>query len=126
LTGRLDVAFAQAAQDDIARILDHSVEQFGLPARRRYEILLETAIEDLGADPARPGSRERPELGAGIRTYHLRHSRGRARSRGGRVGKPRHFIAYTLADATHVLILRLLHDAMEPSLHLAATDDGGD
>lgn len=118
MSGRLAIDLTRSANDDIADILDQSVEQFGSPARRRYEILLETALEGQRFDPLRNGSREWPEFGAGVHTYHLRYSRARAHRRGGRVGTPRQLIAYVQPTADRLLILRVLHDAMDLARHL--------
>jgi hypothetical protein len=41
-------------------------------------VLLKQALMDIGADPERPGSKERPDiLVRGARTYHLEFSRNR-------------------------------------------------
>jgi plasmid stabilization system protein ParE len=54
----------EAAETDIVEILAWSESQFGGVARRRYERLIVTALIDIAADPVRPGSLARPELGA--------------------------------------------------------------
>ncbi len=68
------------AEQDIVEILACTEERFGSIARTRYQTLITTALRDLERDPLLIGSRPRPELGASIRTYHLRHSRARAQS----------------------------------------------
>jgi len=68
-----------AAEADILALLAWTEDRFGRAARGRYETLLVTALQDIGADPGRPGSVARPELGAGVHSYHLRCSRERAR-----------------------------------------------
>ena len=108
-----------AARSDIVAALKRSVEGFGVPGRRRYEALILAAIRDVAADPARPGSRDRPDLGPGVRAYHLAHSRERARSAEGVVRNPRHVLFYHCPDERTVEILRVLHDAMDPDRHLA-------
>ena len=67
---------------------------------------------------ARPGSRARPELAQGMRTYHLSFSRQRARGQGSILRKPRHFLVYRLRGDTHIEIVRVLHDAMDLERHL--------
>ena len=112
---RLD--FTQQARADLSEILDHSMEVFGPVARARYETLLEVSILALIRDPLLMGSQARDELNFAIRTYHLRHGRPWAKARGVTVSTPRHFIAYRF-DETSVLIVRILHEAMDLARHL--------
>ena len=116
---------SEAAETDIIDILVWSEAQFGEPARRRYQRLILTGLTDIATDPARPGSVERPELGDGVRSWHLRDSRDRARGVEGVVQRPRHFIIYRSVDA-HILIGRILHDAMELERHLRGAWDIAD
>lgn len=108
-----------AAQDDIRDLLGWTHERFGAAARVRYQALLATALRDLAHQPARPGSVERPELGQGVRSWHLQLSRERARNDPGVVRRPRHFVIYRV-EAERILIGRVLHDAMELARHLDA------
>lgn len=112
---RLDITIA--AQVDLADIFDRSVEVFGARARRRYEALVDVAIGDLLIDPLRLGSLNRPELAPNLRTYHLRYSRVRLKRRGSVVVNPRHLLAYEF-DEKRLLILRVLHDAMDLARHV--------
>lgn len=106
-----------AAQDDIVDILAWTHEQFGDAARLRYEALLVTALRDIAKQPSRPGSIMRPELGDGVRSWHLRLSRERARTVDGIVHRPRHFLIYRPENEI-IVIGRVLHDAMELARHL--------
>lgn len=106
---------------DLADILTHSANRFGAVARRRYERLIEVAIADLLEDPARATTADRPELGAGTRSYHLRHVRRRAVVDGAMVHDPRHLIVFRF-DAHAVMLVRVLHDAMELSRHIPPQD----
>ena len=106
-----------AAQADLTDILAWTHEQFGELARQRYQALLATALRDIAAEPERGGSAERPELGAGVRSWHLRLSRERARTATGMVHRPRHVLIYRVEDDT-VLVGRVLHDAMELARHM--------
>ena len=106
-----------AAQADIVAILAWTHEQFGEAARNRYESLVVAALRDIAIEPLRAGSIERPELGKGVRSWHLRLSRERARTKVGIVRRPRHFLIYRVEDDL-VVIGRLLHDAMELATHL--------
>jgi toxin ParE1/3/4 len=108
---------SEAAQSDILGILAWSQEQFGEAARKRYETLIVTALRDIAAQPDRPGSLERPELGAEVRSWHLRLSRERARTDTGVVRQPRHFLIYRV-ELGMIVVSRVLHDAMELALHL--------
>ena len=114
---------SRAAESDIVEILAWSEAQFGAVARRRYERLIAVALLDLASDPARPGSLLRPELGPGVRSWHLRGSRERARSEGGAVRQPRHFVIYRPVETGGIAVGRLLHDAMELWRHLGGGDD---
>lgn len=111
---------AVAAEADIRDLLAYSQSRFGTLARERYERLLISGLRDLATDPMRAGSLARPELGKKVRSYHLRHSRDRARHEHGIVVRPRHLILYRLATADLIDIGRVLHDAMEMERHLPA------
>jgi toxin ParE1/3/4 len=106
---------SHAAASDIVNILAWSQEQLGEQARRGYQKLIATAIRDIAADPTRPGSIERPELGGRVRSWHLRGSRGHTRA--GIVRQPRHLLIYRVEDDM-VIIGRILHDAMELRRHI--------
>ena len=117
------VRLTDAAQSDIVEILAWSEMQFGEAARRRYERLIVTALRDIAGAPERPGSVGRPELGADVRSWHLRGSRDRARGADGVVSRPRHFLLYKIVDPQLVAIGRVLHDAMELRRHLPVEND---
>jgi toxin ParE1/3/4 len=107
-------ALSARARLDIRVVLSASEDQFGQPARRRYRLLLEQAIEDVAADPQRAGvhagSRE------GLWVYHTRHARPRTPP-GQRVGRPRHLIVFTITG-DELRVLRILHDALDLPEHL--------
>ena len=109
---------AGIAQADIVDLLAWTDENFGEIARLRYERLLVTAFRDVAAEPERINSIARPELGENVRSYHLRHSRERARTERGIVIRPRHLLLYRFARADLIGIGRVLHDAMEIDRHL--------
>lgn len=104
---------SRSAQADIVDLLAWTDENFGEIARLRYERLLVTAFRDVAAEPERINSIARPELGENVRSYHLRHSRERARTEHGLVVRPRHLLLYRFARADLIGIGRVLHDAME-------------
>ena len=115
---------ARSAREDIVNLLAYTKEDFGEAARLRYEKLLITALHDIASDPERSGSIARPELGENIRSYHLRHSRQRAKTEQGMVMRPRHLLLYRVAVRNLIGIGRVLHEAMEVERHLPS--DYGD
>ena len=74
---------ARTARADIVELLAHTEANFGGIARLRYERLVATALQDIADKPDRIGSVARPMFGQGVRSYHLRHSRERARTEHG-------------------------------------------
>lgn len=102
----------RVARADIAAILRHSRTEFGDAAQHRYRALIEVALDDLLADPDRPGVAAAPK---DLRLYHLRHSRRRG---AGSVGRPRHLVVFR-CDLEHLTVLRLLHDSMDVSRRLS-------
>jgi toxin ParE1/3/4 len=126
----LRLRISSAAKADIEDLLAWSEQRFGVAARRRYEALLTCALRDVAEDGSRPGVRARPELGAGVFSYHLFFSRKRA-ARGsavpaiGAVQQPRHLVVWRIAEPGFADILRVLHDAMEISRHVPRADDNG-
>ncbi len=108
---------SDAAQADVIDILAWTQVQFGEARRLRYESLIVAALRDVAAQPDRPGSIERPELGAGVRSWHLRLSRGHVGTGAEVVRKPRHFLIYRVEPAL-LVVGRVLHDAMELARHL--------
>lgn len=99
-----------AAQADIVTILAWSDEQFGKEARKRYEALIVTAIRDAASLTDDIGHTPRPELGEGVFSWHLAHSRTRTPEKA--VVRPRHFLICR-HEGDVLVIGRVLHDAME-------------
>jgi toxin ParE1/3/4 len=112
------IRFTAAAETDIVDILAWSEQRFGPAARRRYGWLIETALRDIAIEPLRPETAARPELGDGVRAWHLRICRERARTTDGVVQRPRHIVVYRLERLGVVAVARVLHDAMELGRHL--------
>jgi toxin ParE1/3/4 len=108
---------SEAAQHDVLTILAWTDEQFGEAARLRYESLMVAALRDVASQPDRPGSVARPELGAGVRSWHLRQSRHHVKHGVEGVRRPRHFLVYR-SEVGLVVVGRVLHDAMELARHL--------
>lgn len=99
------------ARHDIAGTLDWSRENFGADARRRYERLIARGLAAITVAQDPPGSRRLDAAGVDVRVYHLRNSR---RTTGGLlVREPRHFLVYERPEPRLIVVLRLLHDAMD-------------
>lgn len=92
-----------SAEEDIISVLAWTHEQFGETARLRHESLMAVALRDVALQPDRPGSLLRPELGAGVRSWHLRLSRHHVTPGAGVVRRPRHFFVYRLEPELLVL-----------------------
>lgn len=106
-----------AAQADVIDILSWTHEHFGEAARLRYESLIVAALRDVATQPDRPGSLARPELGAGVRSWHLRLSRDHVAAEDSVVRRPRHFLIYRRESAL-LVVARVLHDTMELERHV--------
>jgi toxin ParE1/3/4 len=106
-----------AAQVDVVDLLAWTHERYGEAARLRYERLIVAALRDVATQPDRPGSIARPELGAGVRSWHLRLSRGHGSPSPEAVRRPRHFLVYR-CEPNLLVVGRVLHDAMELPRHL--------
>jgi toxin ParE1/3/4 len=103
----------RAAEADYVNILRRTLRDFGRPQFDAYRALLNRAFAVIAEDPLRLNSKQRDELGHGIRTFHIG-------TLAPRKGAARHFLVYrtsTVDDA--VDILRILHDSMEIARHLA-------
>ena len=116
----MEVIIAPKARADIASILAWTQANFGPQTMKRYAQLIETAIEDVTADPELAGSAGRPEIAERCRTYHLFHSRKKAGGRGARIRKPRHLLLYRATEPGVVENGRVLHDSMDLQQHLPA------
>lgn len=119
-----ELRISRAARRDMAAVVRWSLREFGEDAALRYEDLLSQALSDLSQDPERPGSQQRHELAKGVFVYHLRFSRGRARSAMGAVNRPRHIVIYRRRDRV-IEILRVPHDARELQRHLPEEHHAG-
>jgi toxin ParE1/3/4 len=107
---------SEPAKADIAAILRRSEELYGREARIRYRACLTAAIRRVAADPEGRSTVDRPELDPGIRSFHVRHSRNESRETP--VASPAHVVFYRPVNPGLVEIVRVLHDRMEPQLHI--------
>ena len=103
------------AKTDIASALRTSETIHGSDARIRYRALLAAAMRRVAADPMGLLTVERNELSAGVRSLHSRHE-----SREALVREPVHVIFYRALSPGLIEIVRVLHERMELSLHLAS------
>lgn len=106
------------ASRDLKHILEVSLDRWGKVARDRYAALLAAALKAIAGDPHGRATRDRAQLVAGVRSLHLRNVRG-----AGRVRDPVHVVFFRLHEDV-VEIVRVLHERMEPALHLAASPAG--
>jgi len=109
------LSISRPARNDLADIRDYTIETHGIDAADRYDALLRQALKDLRNDPFRPGSKERPEIAAKVRSYHIALSRDRA---GSNVKYPRHLVLYYLPSNNEVTVSRVLHDARDLRRHM--------
>lgn len=108
---------SEAAQGDVLGIMAWTHQQFGETARLRYDQLVVAALRDIASNPDRPGSIARPELGAGVRSWHLRLSRSHIGPGVEPLRRPWHFLVYR-AQPSLIVIGRVLHEAIELTQHL--------
>ncbi|CAO3439039.1 type II toxin-antitoxin system RelE/ParE family toxin [Azospirillum doebereinerae] len=104
--------FTRLAAEDVADILRESRRRFGPQQRDRYGALIARAIAMIVEQPARPGARLRDELLPGLRSFHVELAANRR-------GAASHALYYLPPDdaGTALVIVRVLHDAMEPARH---------
>lgn len=96
----------------LASILATSLERGGEAGRARYSALLVAAMRRVARAPDAAVTRDRADVLPGIRSFHVKHAR-----RGHAVRDPVHVIFFRVTDS-HVEIVRVLHERMEPTLHV--------
>lgn len=101
------------AQADLGNILATSLDRWGVDGRSRYASLLAAAFRTIADQPTAPTTRARDELFPGLRSFHVRHSRG---DHGVRV--PVHVVFYRTVGAEVIEIVRVLHERMDPVRHI--------
>jgi len=107
-----EVWLSEAAEVDFESILTRTADQFGEEHARLYEDILRSAIASLREGPSTPGARPRPEVGRGVYSLHAARSKRRAR----------HFILFHIEGETRIVIVRILHDAMDLPRRLPPDD----
>jgi toxin ParE1/3/4 len=106
------------AKADIASVLRSSERLHGIEARIRYRALLAAAMRRIAAAPLGASTVDRGELFAGVRSFHIRHSRNESRE--APVGDPVHVIFFRPLGPGLIEIVRVLHERMEPSRHIGS------
>lgn len=99
----------EAASDDIERILQDTLELFGPKQFQVYAQLIDAALNRIGRDPDGLGTFRRADIAPGVWSFRLDTV---ARRR----GAASHSVYYLppAGEQADVVILRLLHDRMEP------------
>jgi toxin ParE1/3/4 len=108
---------SRLARVDLAQILATSAEHWGLEGRRRYAAVLAAAMRKVATEPEGAMTRDRSELLHGVRTFHLRNAR--ADDLEAKVRRPVHVLYYRVVRPGLIEIVRVLHERMEPSRHIA-------
>ncbi|GLK55885.1 toxin ParE1/3/4 [Methylopila capsulata] len=119
----MTVRFATEAQADVAAILSETARRFGQAQFEGYLALFRRAIVLLEEDPFRPSSRERSDLRQGLRSLALGVAARRRSSAA-------HVLYYRQveddAGAKTTVVVRVLHERMDASRHLADAVDASD
>lgn len=105
------VRLTRDAEQDLSEIARHTVATFGPEQAMRYAALIEHGLALLAQDPLRPASRRRDELRPGVRSLHLSRIAARRHAAA-------HILYYHIAEtaggAQDIVVLRVLHERMEP------------
>lgn len=103
-----DIRLSADAENDFVRIIEYSIDAFGERQTDLYRGLIFDALSALAAGPDVAGSIGRDDIRSGLRSLHI--------TRQGRRG--RHFIVYRAAPDNVIVVLRILHDAMDLARHI--------
>ena len=107
-----------AAKQDFKAVLKETKDLFGPRQRAVYKSLISEGVKMVAEEPTRGGSWDRGVVVPGLRAFHLEHVAGRS-------GAASHMLYYAVEHRSdgsqRVVILRLLHESMEPRLHIART-----
>lgn len=119
----MTVELTVAAARDIKEILAHTLKTFGTRQLDAYERLMTKAVAMVAEEPDHRGSIDRSEIAPGVRLFHLALAAGRR-------GAAAHCLYYTVRPgpegARVVIVLRVLHESMEPGRRVMRTlRDGG-
>ena len=112
------VRLTAAAQRDIRQAIEQSRDRWGDEAAARYATLVRVGLERLSEGPADAAVPRPVDRAPALRALHLRLVRGRSRPA---VAQPRHMLYFLVSD-DRVLVIRLLHDRMDPSRHMGEAE----
>ncbi|PWC86526.1 hypothetical protein TSH100_12175 [Azospirillum sp. TSH100] len=107
-----------AAKQDFRAILKETGEQFGTHQRQIHKGLIAAAVKMVATDPGRGGSWDRGGIVPGLHAFHLENAAGK---RGAAAHTLYYAVEHPPGGSPRVVILRLLHEGMEPNLHVART-----
>jgi toxin ParE1/3/4 len=107
-------SLSAAASRDITAILRHSSRTFGSAQSRVYETLIRQALKRIAEDPLCLGSKSCEELGSELRSLHV----ARVAVRQSAAAHVIYYSAAKLGENWTVTVVRVLHDRMDPELHL--------
>jgi toxin ParE1/3/4 len=97
---------SRRAGRDVEAILRYTGRTFGPRQANNYGAMIHVAAARVAQAPYGLGTRARDDLRSGCRSFHVVRVAGRSRS-------ARHLVFYRIAG-DDVVILRVLHDAMNP------------
>jgi toxin ParE1/3/4 len=101
----------EPAGRDIRDILRDTIKVFGPRQVQVYGRVIQRGIEMVAENPDRPASFDRSEIAPGVRLLHLEVAAGRR----GAAAHCLYYVKHRLSDgAGGVVILRVLHEHMEP------------
>ena len=111
---------SRAAEADIEQILRETKNKFGTQQKNIYRDIIKRALDMIGLEPDRLGSWDRSNVAPGVRAFHLELASGR-------LGSASHCVYYDAAilpdDRRCVNVFRILHESMEPKLHIVHTSE---
>jgi toxin ParE1/3/4 len=106
------VHLSNSADSDFGDIVAFTAEKFGARQAVTYQRTLKLALNALVAGPEVRGSSRRDDISIGLRTLHV--------ARKGRRG--RHLILYRASPERIIIVLRILHDAMDLARHVPSEE----
>lgn len=114
------LVLSRAADRDIELILQETLNLFGPKQVDTYAGLIESTLDSIAADPLRPSSIDRFDLGPRFRSLQGSLAGGRRRSAS--------HVAYYLPPLERgeqvIYVIRVLHQSMDPLPHLQAGPRG--
>ena len=102
------------ATADIDAILRQTDRNFGARQFEIYVGIIDDGVALIASDPLRPSSQDRSQIRPGVRSFHLERVRNRRRS------ATQIYYTISATGEGEVVVLRVLHEAMEPKRRLAS------